>query len=249
MDPNKLPEVRLSSELQSTFDRARDDVGGAGDAARLAAIAARLGPALAPTATKSGPNGNVSGPFAIVRPRKRAGQAAIVAALLAACVALAYAAYRGRTRPSPPPVETPAAIQSAPAESPAALPVPDSSAAIASAEPAASASTAPMAKPRSASPSASAKDEALLEEHALLAQARRALDSSPSETLARVAEHQKRFPGGTLVVEREFLRISALARLGRAAQARAARDVFVAQWPRSAYRAEIDRLVGVTNSP
>jgi hypothetical protein len=84
----------------------------------------------------------------------------------------------------------------------------------------------------------------MVEEHDLLARARRALDANPAETLALVQEHQRRFPRGILASEREFLRISALVRLGRISEARDARDRFVAGWPTSAYRAEVDRLVG-----
>ena len=76
----------------------------------------------------------------------------------------------------------------------------------------------------------------MVQEHEILAQARESLDSSPADTLSRVAEHQQHFPDGALTSERELLRILALARLGRMPEARAARDAFLARWPTSAYR-------------
>ncbi len=91
---------------------------------------------------------------------------------------------------------------------------------------------------------ATGTSDPVVQEHEVLAQARRSLDSNPSDTLARVEEHQRHFPDGTLTSERELLRILALTRLGRMPEARTARDAFLARWPTSAYRNEVNRLVG-----
>jgi len=82
----------------------------------------------------------------------------------------------------------------------------------------------------------------IVAEHALLARARKALDSDPQTTLTLVDEHARKFPHGTLESEREFLRISALVRLGRTDEARAARDRFIRAWPTSAYRDRIESM-------
>jgi hypothetical protein len=230
MDPVKSPRIDLSPALEDVFAKARVDDG---DAERLTGIAARLGPVF------DEPRAPV---IAIGRPR-RTRQVAIVAALLAACVAIGFAASRfGRD------VEVPAPrVPSAAPIVPAPVAAPSSVASAEPIEPAPTAEPSVIATARSRPappPAASESASPVVEEHALLREARQSLDSNPSETLARVAEHQKRFPRGVLGVEREFLRIAALARLGRTGEARAARDAFVARFPKSAYRSEIDRLVG-----
>lgn len=87
----------------------------------------------------------------------------------------------------------------------------------------------PRASSRSAFPNpnadASAKAEpvgrgGLEQEAAMLETARRALASSPSDALAIVEEHRARFPQATLALEREMIRLDALYRLGRYAEAR-----------------------------
>ncbi len=78
----------------------------------------------------------------------------------------------------------------------------------------------------------------------LLARAQAALRSGQLErALATVADHTRHHPDGAMTEEREAIAIEALARLahGDAARARLAR--FVARFPRSGYRARLDRLV------
>jgi hypothetical protein len=83
-----------------------------------------------------------------------------------------------------------------------------------------------------------------IDEDALLADARRSLDATPARTLTLVAEHERDFPTSSLASDREFLRIGALVRLGRNPEANDAGRRFVARWPDSVYRAQIERLVG-----
>jgi outer membrane protein assembly factor BamD (BamD/ComL family) len=89
----------------------------------------------------------------------------------------------------------------------------------------------------------SAPVDPTVQEHEILAEARRSLDTNPRDTLTRVADHERRFPSGDLSSDRELLRIRALMRLGRLSEARDARDRFLTRWPASAYRDEINQLV------
>ncbi len=59
------------------------------------------------------------------------------------------------------------------------------------------------------------------------------------EALATVARHEREFPTGHLVEEREGLRILALARAGRLGEARRRADAFEARFPRSVLRESI----------
>lgn len=233
MEPNE--PIVLPPDLQRLVDQARDDIG---DAARLDAVAARLEPRFSAAPSQ---------PLRwLVRP--------LLGALLAG--GLAVAILRAAHRPTVHPVAVPALPPTA-SLPPSALPV--EPAPLASDAPSGEATPpAPSSPPRSSAagpgirhapssqPTASATPapDPIVREHEILARARRSLDSNPSGTLEAVAEHQRRFPNGTLSSEREFLRVVALARLGRTSEARAARDAFVARWPSSAYRNEIDRQLG-----
>jgi hypothetical protein len=74
----------------------------------------------------------------------------------------------------------------------------------------------------------------LREERRLLDEARDAIErGDPEQALAPTASHAARFPRGVLAEEREALRIRALARLGRTAEARALLERMRAAYPRS----------------
>lgn len=84
-----------------------------------------------------------------------------------------------------------------------------------------------------AAPSAS---ELELQEGAVLLRARRALGrQEPEAALLACEEHAQRFAQGRLAPEREAIAIDALNALGRAPQARARAERFLARWPESAY--------------
>jgi hypothetical protein len=63
--------------------------------------------------------------------------------------------------------------------------------------------------------------------------------------LAGVEEHAAAFPRGRLAAEREFLRIDALRRLGRAAEARRFAETYAARFPRAIYVERVERVLGV----
>jgi len=79
-----------------------------------------------------------------------------------------------------------------------------------------------------------AEDAALGAELALLRAARAALaKAAPQEALQRLAEHERRFPGGLLAEERMVLRVQALCESGAVEEARAAARRFTQERPNS----------------
>jgi type IV secretory pathway VirB10-like protein len=98
-----------------------------------------------------------------------------------------------------------------------------------------------------------AKTTALEEasEGALLHRAHAVIATDPRQALALTVEHSRRFPNGMLAQEREVIAIEALARLGRAGDARARAAAFFATYPGSAYRRRVDDALGASaaNAP
>lgn len=87
---------------------------------------------------------------------------------------------------------------------------------------------------RSPAPPAPVASEAVAAERALLDSARVALaNGEPSQVLALTERHEKEFPRGRLVEEREALMIRALVKLGRRDEARERGARFKTTWPRS----------------
>jgi hypothetical protein len=82
-----------------------------------------------------------------------------------------------------------------------------------------------------------------LGEGALLLHARQALASDPHGALELTQEHARRFPAGALVPEREVLAIEALARLGRASEARSRLAAFRERFPQSPHVARLEALL------
>ena len=99
-------------------------------------------------------------------------------------------------------------------------------------------------------PSLSAATDPVLEEAALLARARRAIDTDPRAALAAVQVHEQRFAHGELIEEREAIAIEALMRTGQASLAATRARHFLAQFPGSAYRGRVhDALAPSSASP
>ena len=87
---------------------------------------------------------------------------------------------------------------------------------------------------------AAATPSSLAEEVRLLAGAQRALnDGDPITALARLAEHGRRFPSGTMAEERDAARALALCRAGRRQEAQAAAARFLAERPTSPLAARV----------
>ena len=76
-----------------------------------------------------------------------------------------------------------------------------------------------------------------------LARATGLIGGAPGEALALAEGHAARFPEGKLGQEREMIAISALAALGRKAQARARARLFLTLFPESSHRPRLEELV------
>lgn len=109
----------------------------------------------------------------------------------------------------------------------------------------------PEATSGSAPPPASAPpaDGGLSRELALLERARSELERRPGSALVLLAQHGREFPRGALSLEREFLEISALVRLGRRTEAEARAKALRARSPGSLYERRLDAIFGDSGAP
>jgi hypothetical protein len=80
-------------------------------------------------------------------------------------------------------------------------------------------------------------------ERELLESARREMSTHPQAALDQILTHGRTWPNGQLTEERESLRILALARLGRDAEARARLERFRARWPSSLFLPGLEQTV------
>jgi hypothetical protein len=142
--------------------------------------------------------------------------------------------------PSPPAATTALSATAAPGRplptSSNALPVPEAPAPAVSAS-ASSGSTqgAPSSTPA----------ETMAEEAALLEQARVAMSSDPSQALSILQTHASRFPRARLSMEREFMTVDALQRLGRVDEARARANAMIASAPDSLYARRLRAMLQI----
>jgi hypothetical protein len=86
--------------------------------------------------------------------------------------------------------------------------------------------------------------EPVAAEVALLEQARLALSTDPLRALALLDEHTRRFPHGTLGVEREVLAVDALVHAGRRSEADARATRLRAAAPGNLYEQRLERILG-----
>ncbi|MCC6215181.1 MAG: hypothetical protein IT376_09950 [Polyangiaceae bacterium] len=163
------------------------------------------------------------------------------AAVVAGGVWWATAAAPTPGRPATPAVSAPESPTNVAVEPARATGDPPAASPAGSAEAATSAQgEAPPQPQAGTSPSAAAKPaNSGAAEVSLLATAQAALRSDPSRALALVSEHERRFPHGALVQEREVVRIEALRRLGKAGEARDRASKFERDYPDSAHRRKV----------
>ncbi|HEX3773476.1 MAG TPA: hypothetical protein VHV51_03375 [Polyangiaceae bacterium] len=232
-DPPRLADGATDSRLSALFDAARAD---SASEVELSALAAKLGPELGAPAQLAGKSGLLV---------KVGAGAALLALGLTGVHALGTRGENHGTAPS-------AATSNANATTP--------SAATSNAEPNANAApsalgetppsdSAPLAAP---SPNPSPVPNAALhrpgnsaansvaDEASLLERARAALGSNPAAALQLTNEHQKEFPRGALVQEREVIAIAALRRLGRTAEAERRAQAFDRTYPNSAHQPAVN---------
>lgn len=85
-----------------------------------------------------------------------------------------------------------------------------------------------------------AKTSERVPEAVLLRQAQQRLSTDPAQALRLLQRHEREYPRGGLIQEREVLRIQALERLGRAAEGRVLRERFERRYPDSAHRPKLE---------
>jgi hypothetical protein len=198
------------------------------DEARLAAIAAKLGPIV---------GGAAGGGAAAVATAKTGVVAKVVAGVVLASV-IVVGSVVGVQKLSTPTAGPPVAIVTA-----APVPIPEVPASI---EPLPSAVI--VTKPTAPHASVGARDVPAEDdptaEVKLLERAQDALRSRPADALALCTEHERRFPRGMLAQEREVIAIEALVKEGRIPDATARADRFAAAHPSSTHQRRIDALLG-----
>ena len=87
-------------------------------------------------------------------------------------------------------------------------------------------------------------DDRLGREIQLLERARQLMSVDPNRAMATLDEHRMEFGSGTLVLERQFLEVEALLRLGRRDQAIARAADLRARAPGSLYERRLTQLLG-----
>lgn len=181
---------------------------------------------------------------------------AIVGALLGLAVVAGGMAWEAlHAAPSAPATEGPVPLPIAPIRSAEAA-SPDPSAEPAPPRPDRTRSPASAPHPSSLPPTDGPSDDAGTPDAAdaadadpeteaqLLHRALGAIGRSPAEALELVHVHQRRFPAGALVQEREVLTIDALLRLGRTEEARSRGARFIEAYPSSLHRRRVEALLG-----
>ena len=84
---------------------------------------------------------------------------------------------------------------------------------------------------------------ALWDEPQLIERARKALASEPRRALSLTQEHQRRFPSGALVIERDVIALEALARSGQGVEAMRRARAFEAKYPQSIHLPRVRALL------
>lgn len=166
-------------------------------------------------------------------------QHAALGAALGASVAVvaAWPRLRAQHEPTAPPSATAPPSKAAPRARPEPLrTTPPPSAAP---EPSAASKSVRIGESHSSTP-----ENPLARETALLEGARAALESRPLVSLKLLAEHEREFSSGTLALEREFLAVVALLRIGQRENAESRARSLRERAPGSLYERRLDRLFG-----
>jgi len=127
-------------------------------------------------------------------------------------------------------------------EAPTVEPEPESSA-VPSAVPSVSTAPSVASASRAREPVLDPATENLEREIQLLERARQLMKPNPSLALSTLDQHRREFGSGTLVLERQFLEVDALLRLGRRDQAIARAADLRARAPNSLYERRLSKLL------
>ncbi len=150
------------------------------------------------------------------------------------------ALYRDR---APLPTRAPARVSDPSDRTSDAVPMPAQATAGSARSPVVGTRPAASESPPSAPPA-----DGLQQEIQLLEEARRKLSSEPGQARRVLLEHEQRFAGGQLRIEREFLLIDALVRLGRRSEAESRARVLEGQAPTSLYGERLTQILGRSGS-
>jgi hypothetical protein len=228
-DPERLADA--SSPLGGLFAFAARDLP---SDEQLAHLAGKLGPVLdaAPAAAPvaSGTSllvklGIATGAMALLVGGGLSLRRALTATTVAVPATPSVAVPTGDTTPPHPPAIPPPAAADRSASAPDLAP------------------PSTLDKPGTTSAKPSAGQGKALSEAALLEQARRVLNSSPSSALLLANQHRARFPNGVLTQEREVIAIEALRRLHRNGEADQRAAGFSKAFPGSAHQRMVDEVV------
>ncbi len=219
----EMPSPELSQRMARALGVSLAAGAGAGAAQAAAAKTASTASAGTTAGTTASAGTSAAVPWLAV--------GAIVAVVAGGTLVGARAWQRAHREPAPPPPAT-APLAPPPA---AATPTPAVTPPAAHPEPADSPSPAPRAAESATTsrrPRGPAQAPELREQTAILDAARTAIAAgAPAKALGLVRQYQERYPSGVFVPEAAALRIEALVRLGRGAEARALAERFVASQP------------------
>jgi len=229
-DPERLADGTPRSPLGELFASAARDLP---SDEQLARLAAQLGPTL--DGTPSTPHASAPGASGLVKLGVVAGA---LAALVGAGLLLRHSTHTPANAPTPAPNAILPGASATPAQPPALVAPPpaiEPATSVGSASPSASPEQTGATSAKSTSVQSKAPSEA-----ALLEQARRALNTSPSYALQLANQHRARFPNGVLTQEREVIAIEALRKLNRSSEADQRATGFSKAFPGSAHQRMVD---------
>lgn len=170
-------------------------------------------------------------------------QYAALGAALGTMVAAAAALPRFLAAPAVSPNPPGSSVASAPSVAPPLERAPDPVPSVAPAP------TASLGIEWHPAPSTTPAEHELLRETKLLENARAELERRPELCLELLREHGREFPNGTLALEREFLTVASLIRLGRRSEAEARAAGLRARTPGNLYEKRLQRLLGSEGTP
>jgi len=102
----------------------------------------------------------------------------------------------------------------------------------------------PTGAPAAVSAPVPSAESGLSRELLLLESARAEIERRPGSSLSLLSQHEREFPRGALALEREFLAVSALVRLGRWREAETRAAALRARSPGSLYEQRLDAILG-----
>lgn len=247
--PKRLLDAQSGApdELRALLKAAEDDVP---TQAQLSALGVSLGPLFGSSVGPATLAGHAAAGSAGAGTAKLVGVLLVAGALASGGTWLAYHHTRAPRTAPPSALAAPQRVATPSAPVTPVTPVTTAKAPEPAPQPAAAhaATPAPLrtAEPKAAStrPSSTHSNASQpLSEVQLLAKAQAALATHPERALALTREHQRRFPAGALVQEREVIAIQALSELGQRAAAERRAHTFEQHYPHSALERKVEAEV------